>query len=535
MKGYRRFDIVWLLTIVYLSMAIPMQAQFITEQTIKLDRALKVIDTYYVDSVNQDELVESAIIEVLKDLDPHSVYVSREEVKEMNEPLIGNFEGIGIQFNLLYDTIFVISPISGGPSEKVGIRAGDRIIKIEDEIVAGTGITNTGVRQRLLGKKGTKVNVSVKRKGMSGLLDFTIIRDKIPIFSLDASYMVNDHVGYVRFNRFSATTMKEFQVAVKELKSKGMKDLILDLRNNGGGILDAAVKISNEFLDDDKLIVYMEGNKVSRQEFTSDSRGLVKDGKVLVLVDQGSASASEIVSGAIQDWDRGLVIGRRTFGKGLVQRPYYLPDGSMIRLTIARYYTPSGRLIQKSYDSGFEAYMQDIAHRYVNGEFVSADSFNFPDSLKYSTLEKGRSVFGGGGIMPDIFVPLDTTVNFAYFNRLVSAGIVNNFILSYIDKNRETLEDDYESFDKYDQNFNISEEMIEDLLSMADKEEIERNPASFKSSYDQLLMVLKGLIARDLWSMSEYYDVVNKNDEVFRKAVEVMENGTLYDRTLSQR
>jgi carboxyl-terminal processing protease len=536
MKGFRRFVSIAIIGVSGLLIAPPSWAQFITDQTIKLDRTIKLIDAYYVDSVNQDRLVEQAIVEVLKELDPHSTYISKEEVQEMNEPLMGNFEGIGIQFNLLFDTIFVISPISGGPSEKVGIRPGDRIIEIEGENVAGVGITTNGVRDRLLGKKGTKVQVSVKRKGVRGLVDFTITRDKIPIFSMDAAYMVNDRVGYMRFNRFSATTMDEFDDAIKMLQAEGMEDVILDLRSNGGGIFDAAVQMSNEFLEKGQLIVYMQGKKLPRQNYDASGNGRLTEGRLVVMVDEGSASASEIVSGAIQDWDRGLIIGRRTFGKGLVQRPFTLPDQSMIRLTIARYYTPSGRLIQKAYDEGFDAYISDLSLRFMHGEMISVDSIDFPDSLKYKTLTKGRSVYGGGGIMPDIFVPLDTTANFSYYNRMANAGVITNYVLSYVDGHRVELKNKYASFDAFNEDFSVGEEMLEALLSMADEARIERDESSFESSRDQLTVVLKGLIARDLYSMSEYFEVINQEDEVFQKALEVLSgNNPLYSQKLNSR
>ena len=487
-------------------------AQFLSEQTIKLDKALRLIDSYYVDSVNQDNLVEDAIIGVLKDLDPHSVYISKEEVKEMNEPLVGNFEGIGIQFNLLFDTIFVISPISGGPSEKLGIRAGDRIIFIDEENVAGVKISNNGVRDRLLGKKGTKVKVSIKRRGVTELLDFVITRDKIPIFSLDASYMVNRDIGYMRFNRFSATTMEEFNKAIEDLHREGMESMILDLRSNGGGLLDAAVKMADEFLGKGKLIVYMKGTKMPQQDFFASARGGQETGRLVVLVDEGSASSSEIVTGAIQDWDRGLVIGRRSFGKGLVQRPFYLPDGSVIRLTIARYYTPSGRLIQKSYKEGYDNYLNDMNNRFSHGELISADSIHFPDSLKFYTKINKRPVYGGGGIMPDIFVPLDTTVNYSYFNALVRNGIITNYVLSFVDKNRKRIETEHKQFSFFKSNFKVDKEMLDKLLEMADSEGMERNEEAFISAQKQIQLSVKALIARDIWNMSEYFEIMNTED-----------------------
>ncbi len=508
------------------------KAQYVSEGTLKLDRVLKLVDAYYVDSVKQDKLVEDAIVGILKDLDPHSVYISEDEVKEMNEPLVGNFEGIGIQFNMLYDTIVVISPISGGPSERVGLRPGDRIVRIDDENVAGIKIGTTGVRDRLLGKKGTRVKVSILRKGNGDLLEFTITRDKIPIFSLDASYMVDERIGYVRFNRFSATTMDEFHKALIELNKEGMKDLILDLRRNGGGMLDAAIHMADEFLDKEKLVVYIQGTHLPRQDYSSSSKGRLKKERVVILIDEGSASASEIVTGALQDWDRGLVVGRRSFGKGLVQKPFYLPDGSMVRLTIARYYTPSGRLIQKSYKDGVDNYMSDMIERYKHGEFVSADSIHFPDSLKFYTRIKHRPVYGGGGIMPDIFIPIDTTANFIYSNNLVRSGVLTSYVLDYLDKHRDQLKNEYDTFEKFRNSFHVEDEMLNDLNSMASNEGVKSKPEDVKASSGHLRMIVKALIARDSWSISEYYEIINEKDDGFEKAVQVLQTKGLYERKL---
>ncbi|OFY73322.1 MAG: peptidase S41, partial [Bacteroidetes bacterium RIFOXYA12_FULL_33_9] len=380
-------------------------SQEFNNSVFKLSKVLNLISTFYVDTVNQDQLTEEAIIGMLKFLDPHSIYISKEEVEEMNEPLEGNFEGVGVQFNILNDTIVVVSPIPGGPSEKVGIQAGDRFVTINGENVAGIGIRNNDVVEKLRGAKGTTVNVGMKRKGTKEILDFTITRDKIPIYSLDASYMINKEVGYIKLNRFAATTMEEYYKAVENLKANGAKHLIIDLQDNSGGYLNTSIDLADEFLKDQKLIVYTEGVKSPKHEYKATGRGNFEEGKVIVLVNEGSASASEILSGALQDWDRGVVIGRRTFGKGLVQRPFNLPDGAMIRLTIARYYTPTGRLIQKSYEGGFNDYSRDLINRYNSGEFLSEDSIHFPDSLKYKTLQNSRNVYGGGGIMPDIFIP----------------------------------------------------------------------------------------------------------------------------------
>ena len=417
--------------------------------TYKFGRVLSLIDSYYVDTVNTDRLVEDAIIGMLKELDPHSVYISKEEVKRMNEPLQGSFDGVGIQFNILDDTLIVVNPIPGGPSEKLGIKAGDRIVEVDGKNIAGIGLKNSDVIKMLRGEKGTTVNVKIQRRGSENLLDFTITRDKIPIYSLDAAYMVNKEIGYIKLNRFAATSIDEFNKAFSKLKQKGVKKLILDLRGNGGGYLNTAVNLADQFLPDGNMIVYTQGIHAPRYEEHATEKGVWEEGELVVLVDEGSASASEIVSGAIQDWDRGVIIGRRTFGKGLVQRPYILPDNSMIRLTVARYYTPSGRCIQKSYAKGVKDYSNDIINRYNHGELTNADSIHFPDSLKYKTLKLKRTVYGGGGIMPDIFVPLDTTKLPELYAGLIRKGIIYQFTVSYMDTHRDELKAKYKSFNTF--------------------------------------------------------------------------------------
>ena len=390
----------------------------------KFGRLLRLIDSYYVDSTNIDELTEKAIVNVLSELDPHSVYMSKDEVEKMNEPLVGNFEGIGISFNIFKDTLLVTTTISGGPSEKVGLLAGDRIVEVDNKNIAGIGLKNSDVFKLLRGDKGTTVNLKVFRKNYPELLDFTIVRDKIPIYSLDASFMLNDNTGLIKLNNFSATTTEEFVTAIKDLKKQKMQNLILDLRGNGGGYLNKAIEISEQFLKNQDLVVFTSGLNEPRKDYLASTAGEFKDGKLVVLVDENSASASEIVAGAIQDWDRGIILGRRSFGKGLVQKPYYLTDGSMVRLTIAHYYTPSGRCIQKPYDEGIKEYRKDYEKRLTSGEMYNADSIVFSDSLKYKTLLNGRTVYGGGGIMPDIFVPVDTSLHYIYGNRLRRNNIV---------------------------------------------------------------------------------------------------------------
>jgi len=502
--------------------------QLFTEQTLKFGRVMALVEAFYVDSTNQEELTEKAIIEVLHNLDPHSVYVSSDEVKEMNEGLEGNFEGIGIQFNILYDSIIVIAPIPGGPSEKAGLRAGERIVIIDGENVAGMGITTNGVRKRLLGDKGTRVNVGIYRRGVKDILDYTIIRDKIPVHSLDAAYMVADKVGFVKLNRFSATSEKEFFEAISKLKDRNMEHLIVDLRGNTGGYLEAAIRLTDQFFESERLIVYLEGLNTSRQDFKSRKGGILTDARIVVLVDEGSASASEILSGALQDWDRGVIMGRRTFGKGLVQNGFNLNDGSVIRLTIARYYTPTGRLIQRPYDNGIEEYMTDFYSRYTNGEMLSADSISFPDSLKYATINNGRTVFGGGGIMPDIFIPADTTWYSDYYRDLIRKNVVTEYTLDYIDNNRKELSRRYPDFEVFNSEFVFTHGEIADFIENGKSLGVEYNDVQFHISEKQLLLILKGLIARDLWEMSEYYQIVYSNDIVVKEAVNIISSPSKY-------
>jgi carboxyl-terminal processing protease len=505
------------------------RSQLFNEDMYKFGKALHFISSYYIDSVDRSELVEKAVKEMISGLDPHTTYLTKEEVQQMNEPLQGNFEGIGIQFNLFKDTIYVISPVSGGPSEKVGLQAGDRIVRINGEQVAGIGISTSGVRDRLLGEKGSKVDVTIKRPGVDKLLQFTIKRDKIPIHSKDAAYMADDHIGYIKLNRFAQTTNEEFTGAVKDLRQKGANSLILDLRDNGGGYLEQAIKLADEFLEDQKLIVYTEGLKVEREDNYATGKGIFEEGHLVILIDEGSASASEIVSGAVQDWDRGLIIGRRSFGKGLVQRPVSLPDGSMIRLTVARYHTPTGRVIQKPYNNGRKEYRLDILNRFDRGEMTSKDSVQaFPDSLKYYTKRNERVVFGGGGIMPDIFIPLDTTSYSDYFNEIIRFGILNSYILKYIDENRSSLEENYPDFQSYNQNFRVTDQMMEGLVEMAESEGIEPDEKGLNHSKKEMALQMKALIARDMWDMNEYFRIVNTRDAGYRKAVKVLKQWDKY-------
>ncbi len=488
----------------------------------KLNVAEFAINRLYVDEVDEGKLVEEAIRGMLGQLDPHSTYSTPEEVKKMNEPLQGNFEGIGIQFNMAEDTLLVIQPVSGGPSEKAGILAGDRIIEVEDTLIAGVKMTTDDISRRLRGPKGTKVVVKVLRRGVNELLPFTIKRDKIPVYSLDASYMINDKTGYIRINRFAATTHEEFKKALLALQKQGMKDLILDLQGNGGGYLNAAIDIANEFLNDKELIVYTEGRRSPRSEFFAKGTGDFREGKLVVLVDEYSASASEIVSGAVQDWDRGVVVGRRTFGKGLVQRPINLPDGSMIRLTVARYYTPSGRCIQKPYES-IEQYNHDLIDRYNKGEMMSADSIHFPDSMRFQTQRLGRTVYGGGGIMPDYFVAVDTTLYTKYHLDLRNKGALMKVHYRAIDKYRQEWLGKYKKFGDFYRKFEVPQDVLDEMVAIGKELNVEYNEEEYQKALPLIKLQMKALIARDLWDMDEYYHVINDVNESVKKALALLE------------
>ena len=493
----------------------------------KLQIAEMAVNGLYVDSVNEQKLVEDAIRGMIEKLDPHSSYMTAKEVKEADEPLRGNFEGIGVQFNMVEDTLLVIQPVTNGPSEKVGIIAGDRIVKVNDTIIAGVKMSKEEIMRRLRGPKGTKVNLGIVRRGIADTLSFTVVRDKIPVHSIDAAYMVQPTVGYIRIGSFSATTHDEFCERMKALQQQGMKSLILDLQENGGGFLHAAVQIANEFLNTDELIVYTEGRKTQRAEYRARGGGLFTEGDVIVLVDSYTASAAEIVSGAIQDHDRGVVVGRRTFGKGLVQRPIDLPDGSMIRLTIAHYYTPSGRCIQKPYEKGHgRDYAMDGYNRLKSGELLSADSVHFANSLKCYTLKKHRVVYGGGGIMPDEFVPLDTTKYTRFHRELSAKGMIINANLHYVDRHRKELQQQFRNFDDFRLRFDIPQHVIDSIFAEGKKQKVvPKDDAERLQTLPYLRIQLKALVARDLWGMDEYFAIINEMNDPLRKALELLAKG----------
>lgn len=488
----------------------------------KLQIAEMAINNLYVDTVNEQKLVEDGIRGMLESLDPHSSYTTAKETKDMNEPLQGSFEGIGVQFNIVQDTLLVIQPTVGGPSEKVGILAGDRIVTVNDTLIAGVKMSRDEIMRRLRGKRGSKVRLGIVRRGLKDKLSFTVVRDKIPLKTIDASYMMTPKVGYVRIGSFGVTTYDEFMECVDSLRRHGMQDVILDLQDNGGGLMQGAIDIANEFLEKGDLIVYMQGRAAERRDFAARGNGKLRNGKVVVLVNEYSASASEIVSGALQDQDRATIVGRRSFGKGLVQRPVEFSDGSMMRLTVAHYYTPTGRCIQKPYTKGDkEAYAADIEQRFKHGELYSADSIHFSDSLKYRTIRKHKTVYGGGGIMPDVFVPLDTA-QYTKFHRLLAAhSFVVNTNLKYVDDNRKQLSKAYPSFDVFNHDFEFPQSVIDAMVAEAAKEKIvPKDEEELRQTMPMLKLQLKALVARDLWDMSEYFNVINSRNDIVQKGLE---------------
>ena len=515
-----------LLSIGILSCLLSAKAQkSVDEQIRKLIISTVTINNYYVDSVDTEKLVEDAIRGMIEKLDPHSAYSTAEQTKRLNEPLQGSFDGIGIQFNILDDTLMVIQTVTGGPSEKAGVMAGDRIISVGDTAIAGVKMPQEEIMKRLRGPRGTKAHLGIMRDGIGETIYIDVIRDKIPLNSVDAAFMVTPHTGLIRFSNFAATTHEEVVEAIKKLKAQGMKNLILDVTQNGGGFLQAAAEIASELLPKDDLIVYTKGRAIQPQSFLSRGGSAFQDGKVIVLVDEYSASAAEILAGAVQDQDRGLVVGRRTFGKGLVQRPVDLPDGSMIRLTIAKYYTPSGRCIQKPYEKGKQQeYRMDVINRFNHGELTNADSIHFPDSLRFQTLKKGRTVYGGGGIMPDYFVPLDTTKNTSLYRQIVAKRILIDANLRYLAKHRNELKQKFPTFEDFRRKYEVPRELIDNILAEAKKALKDKYPKDEDKKTTELLKrMLRALAARDLWDMNEYFAIIYEDDDIVNKAIQLME------------
>ena len=484
----------------------------------KLLNAEYAISSLYVDSVNEDKLIEDAIKGMLENLDPHSSYTDAKETKELEEPLQGEFSGVGIQFNMNKDTLYVIQTVPGGPSERVGVLAGDRIIYVNDTTIAGVKMKNSDIQKRLRGKKGTQVTIKVQRPGVKDLITFRITRDNIPLHSIDAQYMLDDHTGYLRISRFGAKTHEEMIDALKQLKKQGMTQLVMDLSDNGGGYLNAAIDRCNEFL------------------YRGQLRGEYKDLPLVVMVNQYSASAAEIFAGAMQDWDRAVIVGRRTFGKGLVQRPFKFEDGSMMRLTVARYYTPSGRCIQKPYDRGNKkAYEKELLDRANEGEYYSLDSIQFNDSLRYTTRLNGRTIYGGGGVMPDVYVPIDTTEYSTYYRDMTAKGIINQFAIQYVDKHRKSIAKQYKTVKDFDRGFTVSDEMMRDFIAMGENDSVKYDEEKYRTSERLLKDIIKGLIARDVYGdQSAYSVIINHRNRDLKAATEVLNDPERYRRLITE-
>ena len=502
----------------------------------KLLNAEYAIASLYVDTVNEEKLVEDAIKGMLESLDPHSSYTDAKETKDLEEPLQGEFSGVGIQFNMSKDTLYVIQTIPGGPSERVGVLAGDRIIYVNDTIIAGVKMKNSDIQKRLRGKKGTQVTIKVKRSGTPELITFRITRDNIPLHSIDASYMLDEKTGYLRISRFGAKTHDEMMDALKALKKQGMRQLIMDLSDNGGGYLNAAIDMCNEFLKHGQLMVYTEGENSPRNEANANGWGDYQDLPMVVMVNQYSASAAEIFAGAMQDWDRAVIVGRRTFGKGLVQRPFRFDDGSMMRLTVARYYTPSGRCIQKPYSRGDKkAYEHELLDRANEGEYYSLDSIQFNDTLRYTTRLYGRTIYGGGGVMPDVFVPVDTSEYTSYYRDLVAKGITNQYVIGYMDKHRKQLAKRYKTVQDYDKAFDVSDEMMSEFIALGEKDSVKFDEEKYRVSERLLKDIIKGLIARDVFGDASAYSVViNHRNPDLKAAFDVLNDRDRFQRLLRE-
>lgn len=528
-----KYLLLFVSALIIASSGVKAQQKFELTPERKLQYAQGIINNYYVDKVDADTLVDEAIRAMLNTLDPHSAYSTPEETRELNEPLNGNFSGVGIQFNMATDTLYVIQTVAGGPSERVGLLPGDRIIEVNDTLIAGVKMKNNDVMRRLRGPKGTVVNVAVKRTGVPELIYFNITRDDIPIYSVDAAYMADPTTGYIRISRFAAETPEEFRKAMNDLRKQGMKNLIIDLQDNGGGYLNAAQELAAQFLKKGDLIVYTEAPRTPSYTYVAERNGDFLDGCIVVLVNQYSASASEILAGALQDHDRAVVVGRRTFGKGLVQRPFPFPDGSMIRLTVSRYYTPSGRCIQKPYVKGdIDDYIEDIKHRYDAGELMHSDSIHFPDSLRYTTLRNKRVVYGGGGIMPDRFTPLDTTWYTPYYRDILAKGALYQYVLGYVDTHRQQLKAEYPTEKDFAERFEVTPEIMNGLIEQGKKTDVEYNEEQYKQSENYMRTVLKALIARDIYENGSYYRIANDLNPIYHEGLKVINSPDEYKKLL---
>ncbi len=498
------------------------------EQIKKLQMAQVAITSLYVDSVDQKKLAEDAINGMLSKLDPHSSYTNAKDTKKLNEPLNGNFEGIGVSFNLVKDTLLVLQVISKGPCERVGVMAGDRIIAVNGTTIAGVKMDRDSIMSKLRGPKGTIANLEVVRRGTNGVIHFKVVRDKIPLNTVDAAYLIAPTIGYIHLDSFGANSGKEVRSKIEELQKQGMKDVILDLGMNGGGYLNAAQEVASEFLPEGSMIVYTDGRVMPRQELKAEGKGLMQtEGRVVILVDEFTASAAEIVSGAVQDHDRGTIIGRRTFGKGLVQRPIDLPDGSMIRLTVSHYYTPSGRCIQKPYVKGEKSdYDQDLEKRYTRGELTSIDSIHLDSTKVYKTLNKQRTVYGGGGIMPDIFVPLDTTTYSPYYRALRRYNLINEYTLRYVDEHRKELKKKYKTFDSYVKDFEVPASLTDSIFAEGERKKVKpKDDKERAATLADLQFTLKSTIAYDLWDRNEYYRLINERSDMVKRALQFLKEG----------
>ncbi len=516
-----------LIILIFICVSIMGQTPISSKQFQKLNQTIYAIKKLYVDTVSDSKLVEHAITGMLEKLDPHSVYIPASEVQRANEAIKGSFDGIGIQFLMQKDTLVVTNPLRNCPAEKVGVLMGDKIIKVDGENIAGVGIKTSDIMSKLRGKRGTKVNISVLRRGVKDPIDFVITRDKIPLYSVEAAYEIAPKVGYINISNFSTTTFDEFNKALAKLQKQGITSLIIDLQTNGGGVMDAAINIVELFLTRNREILYTEGSNFKRQSYFSGG-SMSFSGNVVVLINEYSASASEILAGALQDWDRAVIVGRRSFGKGIVQRPLNLVDGSEIRLTIARYYTPSGRNIQKPYGSGIEQYQKELWNRKAHGELQNTDSISFPDSLKFKTLLLKRTVYGGGGIMPDVFVPLDTTSFTGFHRDILAKGILNQYITELSEKDGKSIKKRYPVFELFDKGFAVTDDMFAHIVSEAEKNKITIDEKQIAQSKPSVMLQIKALLARTLYEEEDFYKIMNRDNEIVLKGIEVINNFNNY-------